>query len=260
MFPELNHPILPDEELAKLVASYQAGETAVFDTILAHNERLIYQLAIKTKRTCGDTPLEDLMQYGRMGLLRALQTYDPGRGVKFTTYAVYWIRQRMIRNGRHDGFTVSFPCHVHEKRGRAIYQRSVLALEYQREPTLEEMQERTGLKEVYIQSLKISVRSLDTPVGEEDQTTTGEMMADPSINVEDSAFHALESDLLRKAIDKISEPNRKLLILRYGLNGKKPMSYQQIATRLSLKRGKVQYMCDQALQELRNTMRITTQR
>lgn len=142
----LDHVLLPDEEIRSLVAAYQEGDQAAGERVIAHNERLIYDIAAHYyhARVTGDVGMEDLMQLGRMGILRAMRKFDPRKPVKFSTYAWHWIRQSIRRHGMRAGQGVTMSYHATDTRGRIGVARAAFEQANGREPTVAELAAATG--------------------------------------------------------------------------------------------------------------------
>jgi RNA polymerase sigma factor (sigma-70 family) len=234
----LNHKVLNKKELSELIQRYKSGDKNAFDLILQHNERLVYRIAMYylNSNSCGDVTIDDLMQLGRIGLFQAIERFDPGRNVKFTTYAVYWIRLNIRRMGTKEGSSISMPSHVFIERGKASKARAELFQELDREPTCKEIHEKTGIKPIYISTLQMHTFSIDTPFNDcenDNRELVGEN------DTENEVFSTLTAEQVRETVETLDQPGKKVLKLHFGFGDEKPKSLLQISRQLNLTIGQV---------------------
>jgi RNA polymerase primary sigma factor len=256
----LNHPLLPECETRALIAVYRTGDNAAAERLIAHNERAIFRLARRYYATgvCGDVPMDDLMQMGRMGILRAMQDFDLDSDNTFMTYAWGWIRSAISRAGKHEGQQVALSYRATEHRG-AI---GKVVLEFvqrnHRQPTLAEIAGLTKWSEKYITSLRVATVSLDETHRSNNGNETRENTmleylidrdADPARESEDR----LVCQSMIVGLRRLPRPWRTVLTLFYGLNGKEAENLKSIARQMNISSERVRQIRDSALEELRRT-------
>lgn len=253
MKKNLDHVLLPEEKILELILAYRAGDQDAAQTIIAHNERAIYRIAQRYHSTgvCGDVQIEDLMQLGRMGLLRALQDYKAERGNRFLTYAWQWIRMYISRYGKLEGQRIGFSYHATEQRGKLGGLRNIFVQENSREPSTRELALLSGLKEEVVQRLVASVSSLDATL-KNGRYTFGETIPSPDSDFTEEVDQKIVVEAVLKKLDLLPVRLRRVIVFHYGLNGQTPLSLHGIAKKMKLSPERVRQIKDTALQYLRN--------
>lgn len=278
-------PLLTPEEEKEIAARAKAGDQEAFRRLVESNLRFVISIA---KQYLGyGLPLSELIAAGNYGLIEAAKRFDPDRGVKFISYAVWWIRQAIVQALSQQMGAVRIPIkqsHV-INRIRSIYSRlykelereptpEEIAYEYtkelvqkelekelNREPTEEEIEKRIrkeGYKlspedvEKYLQ-LCIGPLSLDAPVGEDEDTTFVDFLSrHGTVDVEERIIdEALEKEI-ENLLDKLPEKERRVLELRFGLRGEEPRTLREIGEILQISRERVRQLETRALRKLRN--------
>jgi RNA polymerase primary sigma factor len=242
-----------EQRLAHEIA--QGNETAKQQFIEA-NLRLVVSIA--RKYTGLGLCLSDLIQEGNLGLMKAVERFDPAKGTKFSTYATFWIRQAMSRALSDKGRTVRLPVHLGEKIRRLTQLRSTLAYELGHEPTVKELAERMDLQEGQVFVLltaSFATLSLDAPRGEEGETRLSDCLEDEAEPLLDdfAQQHALAIHL-RAALSSLSERERQALMLRYGLDeeaGGYRRTLSQVGVLLGITRERVRQLEARGLERLR---------
>ncbi|MCX7792676.1 MAG: sigma-70 family RNA polymerase sigma factor [Chloroflexaceae bacterium] len=248
-------PHLPLTERRRLEQQVAAGERARAQLINS-NLRLVVSIA---RRYQGHgLSLLDLIQEGSLGLMRAVDKFDPGRGLKFSTYATYWIRQSVGRAIADHGRTVRLPVHLGERLSRLARVRQQLIQRLDREPTPEEVASEAGLTPEQVtraEQAALTPASLDEAHTEDGTGTLAEVISDPlQPSPLDEVSHALLRDDLSEAMSHLTPRERHILCLRYGLHGETALTLEQIGQRLNLTRERVRQLESEALKKLRDPL------
>ncbi|PDV96954.1 sigma-70 family RNA polymerase sigma factor [Candidatus Chloroploca asiatica] len=242
-------------ERQQLEARVLAGERARAQLIHS-NLRLVVSIA---RRYQGHgLSLLDLIQEGSLGLMRAVDKFDPTRGLKFSTYATYWIRQSVGRAIADQGRTVRLPVHLGERLSRLARMRQQLTQMLDRDPTCEELAEALGLTPEQVtkaEQAALVPASLDEPHTDDGTGSLAEVISDPlQPSPLDQISHGLLRQDLSEALALLTPRERNILQLRYGLSGELAMTLEQIGRRLGLTRERVRQLESEALRKLRDPM------
>jgi RNA polymerase primary sigma factor len=242
------YPLLTTQEEIELAKRVERGDAAAKERMINSNLRLVVSIA---KRYQGrDLPLGDLIQEGVIGLNRAVEKFDWRRGFKFSTYATWWIRQACQRALSGQSATIRIPTHVNERRVKISRAGRELERELGRAPTREELAAAAGLSLQHVDEALDAAEapvSLNRPIGSEDEGEFGDLFTDP--NADDPAGEAVESvrrSEVRLAVAALPEPERRVVELRFGLDGE-PASFEAIGRELGLTPRRVHQLQDAAL-------------
>ncbi len=248
------HPV-PPAERRRVEERVSAGDRARAQLINS-NLRLVVSIA---RRYQGHgLSLLDLIQEGSLGLMRAVDKFDPSRGLKFSTYATYWIRQSVGRAIADQGRTVRLPVHLGERLSRLARVRQQLTQSLDREPTPEEVATELGLTTDQVtraEQAALVPASLDEAHTDDGTGSLAEIIADPlQLSPLEEVSHALLRDDLSEAMSHLTPRERNILQLRYGLVGETALTLEQIGQRLNLTRERVRQLESEALRKLRDPM------
>jgi RNA polymerase primary sigma factor len=246
------HRLLTAEEEVELAKRIERGDREAKDKLVNSNLRLVISNA-KHYEGSG-LALLDLIQEGILGLIRAAEKFDWQRGYKFSTYATWWIRQAIDRGIANKARLIRMPVHVLQQERKLVRAERKLAADLGREPTDEEIAGETGLKLKHVREVRDAARtvaSLDQPVGEEEETSLGDLVPSHEPEPQELVEVSLQRQALRRAVDELPDPERQVVKLRYGLAGEAaPMSIEAVVRELGLSREQVRRIESRALETL----------
>jgi RNA polymerase primary sigma factor len=222
------------------------------DLLVRANLRLVIALARRCKGRGLELP--DLIQEGNLGLLKAVERFDPSRGFRFSTYAAWWIRQAITRGLADRGRPVRLPVHAHETLARLRWVELELWQSLGRDPSEEELAERLGVRLERLREIRrasVDVASLDAPVGAEGDGTLGTLV--PDLGALDPAAIAADDDTRRAvlaAVARLDVREREVLELRFGLLGGEPCTLEEIGQRYGVTRERIRQIELRGLRKL----------
>jgi RNA polymerase primary sigma factor len=249
------HPLLTAAEEVVLAKAVERGDQAAKERMITSNLRLVVSIA-KRYRGRG-VPFGDLIQDGVIGLNRAVEKFDHRKGFKFSTYATWWIRQAVQRSVAGQSRTIRVPTHVHERRNKLRAAARKLEPTLGRPATHEELAEATGLSLLHVDEALDVVEarvSLNRPVGSDEDGELGDLFADENAdNPEQLAHEYLRGRAVRLALAELPELERRILELRYGLDGE-PHSLESIGAALGISRERIRRLEGEALDTLAESL------
>ncbi|ADR19048.1 sigma-70 family RNA polymerase sigma factor [Calditerrivibrio nitroreducens] len=243
---------LTREEEYELGKRIQQGDQEALNKLILSNIKFVVSMANRYKNT--GVSLSDLINQGNLGLVEAAKRFDPDKGVKFISYAVWWIRQAMIQLLAEQSGTVKLPI----KQASLLYKINeaieTLSKKYHREPTSEEISEYLNIPKENIENILMVSKnylSFESPIKDGEDRTFLDLMESRTIKVEDEVINHTLKDTLQSLIQELDEREAKILKMRYGLDGENPMTLEEVGNILNISRERVRQIESRALSKLR---------
>lgn len=251
-------PLLSYEEEKALAQRIAAGDNEAVDEMVKHNLRLVVSVAKKYKG-CG-LSLLDLIQEGNVGLIESAKKFDLSKGYRFSTYATWWIRQKIGRALSDQSRNIRIPAHVAELVSKIKRLSGPMTQELGRTPTEQELADKLGVE---VDKVKVAldmsqaISSLDVPVGEDDDATVGDLQADHSAeNPFNNLIREANKDIINSVFDTLGEREANVLRLRFGIDTDHPYTLAEVGDVMGVTRERIRQIETKALRKMRNPMRL----
>ena len=249
-------PLLTIEQEIELAAKIKKGDKAARSLMIRSNLRLVVKIAHDYANL--GLPLLDLISEGNIGLMKAVERFDPAKGGKLSTYAAWWIKQSIKRALANQSKTIRLPVHLVDKISKMRRVAMQMSEELGREPTDDELAEEVGLASGKISQLKtVSIRpaSLDAPISDDDSTEFGEIVGDLEAL---TPFEQLRVQNLRDEVGDLlgvlDEREKKIIFSRFGLDGGKAKTLEEVGKKFGVTRERIRQLQNIALMKLRRAL------
>lgn len=255
------YKVLSNEEVTELFKKIEKGNKEAFDKVVNHNLKLVVKYAKTIKQSYKSCiPLLDLIQAGNLGLIHAVEKFEYKQGFAFSTYAIWWIRQAIVRHIYETESSIKLPVHTSEKFTTIAKAESEFKDANGREPTFTELKERISVTEKEYELYKTfdtTVASLNYQVGEDEDCELQNLIKDGSDDpVYDETSRVLLKETIKNILSSLDERERFILTKRYGLDDGDPETLEEIGKELGITRERVRQLEAQAMRTLRKNNQI----
>jgi len=246
-------PLLTREEEIELAKRAKAGDKEALKKLVESNLRFVVSVA-KKYLGCG-LPLHDLIAEGILGLIEAARRFDPDKGVKFISYAVWWIRQSIMQALAQQTGAVKIPVKQAVLVNKITRSYGELLKKLGREPTIEELAEHVGMEPKEVERLLSICQvplSLDTPIGDEEDTTFKDFLkGEGTAEVEERVVQEELKQSIQEMLEQLTPQEKKIIIMRFGLDGSEPKTLREIGEKLGISRERVRQLETRAKKKMK---------
>ena len=248
------YPLLSSEQEKILSRRVVEGDLKAREHMINSNLRLVIAIAKSYRKQ--DSSFLDLIQDGTIGLIKATEKFDPSMGYKFSTYATWWIRQSISRGVADTSRTIRMPVHIVEKFNKIIKAKKKLFDSLDRDPTIEEIAELSKVPADEVEKILSMARtpaSLDRPINEhdEDHEFKDYLVDTQSLSTPEKVFTSIRDDLLGEVLNRLSFRERKIIELRFGLDGRDPKTLEDIGRAFNITKERVRQIESTCLEKMR---------
>lgn len=250
------YPLLTPIEEQQLIQKVLLGDEIAREQLISSNLRLVVSIA-RQYRNCG-IPFADLIQEGNVGLIKAVDSFNPSFGTRFSTYATNWIRQKIGRALSDNSRDIRIPAHIAELQSTLKNSSSKVLASTGKEPTNEELAAMLNLdveKVTDALNHEHKISSLDIPVGFDEETTVGDLIPDEYQNVSSIVSKGIDNEIINSVVDTLSPKEKDIINRRFGLRGHAPATLEAIGNEIGLSKERVRQYQTMALRKLRHPCR-----
>ncbi|MGE9291403.1 MAG: sigma-70 family RNA polymerase sigma factor [Puniceicoccales bacterium] len=249
-------PLLTPEEEVTLARKIQKGDEAARNHMVQANLRLVVKIAHDYNNF--GLPLLDLISEGNIGLVKAVERFDPDKGGKLSTYAAWWIKQSIKRALANQSKTIRLPVHLVDRIAKMRKITSALADEFGREPSDDEIAAEMGIpvnKVAHLKSVSVRPTSLDAPIGDDENTSFGQLIGDENaINPFDNLRTKSQRIDLDEILDDLEEREAQIIKLRFGVGDEGPLTLEEVGEKFDITRERVRQLQNIAISKMRRNM------
>ena len=249
-------PLLTPQEEIALAKRIKRGDKAARQHMIKANLRLVVKIAHDYENL--GLPLLDLISEGNIGLMKAVERFNPKKGAKLSTYAALWIKQSIRRALSNQSKTIRLPVHVVDKVSKLNRLQLRLTDELGREPTDSELAgqlDLTPAKVAHLRNMNARPASLDAPIGDEDDNRFADIVADPNADAPSDLLRIKSTrNDIREHVKHLNPREAEIITLRYGLDGNKPRTLEEVGRKFKVTRERIRQIQDSALVKLRRMM------
>ncbi|MCD6130360.1 MAG: RNA polymerase sigma factor RpoD/SigA [Deltaproteobacteria bacterium] len=249
-------PLLTSEEEKELGRKIQKGDQEALEKLVKANLRFVISVARKYRHY--GVSLLDLINEGNLGLIQAAKKFDPERDIRFISYAVWWIKQAIIKTLAEQGTLIKIPIKIKAKQSKIAAAKAKYLQEHKATSTMKELEELTGLSEAELRSseqAKLKIESLNVPVGEEKSIEVIDLLNIEEESIEDKIILESVIEQLKKTIaSSLNEREKDIIIMRYGLDGKGKRTLQEIGKKYNISKERVRQIENEIKKKLKEKL------